>query len=659
MNKLQSFLAVALFVFATILAAFGAPAESAPAPLIPRDILFGNPERAKPLVSPDGSQLAYLAPSAAGVMNVWVGPWDGGAAVQVTREPRRGIETFYWTPDGKGILSLRDSAGDENFHVFLTDISSKLTRDLTPFEGVRAVNLIPRASDILVGLNLRNRALFEMYAVDPITGAVRLDTENPGDVIFLVGNEWLADASGEIRAVRALDFKDGSTVLKTREGKDDPWREIARWPGGGVFDGDLVGFAADGRSLFVLSGTRSDTARVVRLDARTGAELEAVAADPRCDVWALDVLLHPDTRRVQAWAAQFLKREWNVLDPKIAKDFDRLGKFRNGFFRIVSRDKADGKWIAAYETPSGPVSFAAYDRISGTARHLFDDRPGLARQTLAEVQPKLITARDGLKLPSYLALPPGMKAEKLPLVLYVHGGPTARDEWIYDPVVQLLANRGYAVLQVNYRGSVGFGNAFQRAGDGQIGVGAMQNDLTDAVRWAVREGIADPAKIGIAGISYGGYAALAGLTFTPDLYACGVSVCGPANIKSILESVPAYLGPLKSLLGRIFGDAEHDEAYNRRISPLFHVDRIRVPLFVAQGANDPRCPMAESDSIVRAMRERGLPVTYVVYTDEGHGFKRPENRMDYYGRLEEFLAGPLGGRFEPRRDVKGSTAELK
>jgi dipeptidyl aminopeptidase/acylaminoacyl peptidase len=247
----------------------------------------------------------------------------------------------------------------------------------------------------------------------------------------------------------------------------------------------------------------------------------------------------------------------------------------------------------------------------------------------------------------------------LPLVLYVHGGPTARDEWVYDPVVQLLANRGYAVLQVNFRGSVGFGNAFQRAGDGQIGVGAMQNDLTDAVRWAVREGIADAGKIGIAGASFGGYATLAGLAFTPELYACGASVCGPANIKTLLQSIPAYLGPLKSLFGRIFGDAEGDDVYNRRVSPLFHVERIRAPLFVAQGANDPRCPMAESDRLVQAMRDRGLPVLYAVYPDEGHGFKRPENRMDYYGRLEEFLAGPLGGRCEPRREVRGASVELR
>lgn len=632
---------------------------SVPASLIPRDVLFGNATRALPQISPDGTRLAYLAPSDKGVMNVWIRALDREDSSQATNEPQRGIRSFFWTSDGDGILYLQDTQGDENFHVFHADLQTKVTRDLTPFRGIRAVNLIPRPSGILVGLNIRNRAFFDMYAIDLKTGAVRLDTENPGDVLFLVGNEWIADAAGEIRAVRALDFKDGSTILRARDRAGEPWRELARWPGGGIFDGDVAGFAADGKSLYVTSGTGADTAGLVRIDAQTGREVEVLARDSRCDLWSGDTMLHPVTRSLQAFSSNYKKREWKVLDPEIVGDFDLLQKHQDGFFRIVSRDTADLKWVVSYERPDGPVSCYVYDRKTKAVRFVFDDRPELKKFILAPIKPLLLEARDGLKLVSYLTLPAGRKPENLPLVLYVHGGPTARDEWAYDPVVQLLANRGYAVLQVNFRGSVGLGNAFQRAGDGQMGVGAMQNDLTDAVRWAVREGIADPQKIGITGISYGGYATLAGLTFTPDLYACGAEICGPSNIKTILESVPPYLGPLKKLFLRIFGDAENDAVYNERISPLFHVERIRVPLLVGQGANDPRCPIRESDQIVKAMRDRNLPVTYVVYADEGHGFRRPENNLDFYGRLEEFLAKHLGGAFEPARKVEGSTAELR
>lgn len=655
---------VLLVLVAALLSAGDAPAPggrsgSAPASLIPREILFGNPTRALPQISPDGTRLAYLAPSDKGVMNVWIRPLDREDSIQATQEPQRGIRQFFWALEGEGILYLQDTQGDENFHVFHVDLQTKVTRDLTPFRGIRAVNPILRPSGILVGLNIRNRALFDMYAIDLKTGAIRLDTENPGDVLFLVGNEWIADASGEIRAVRALDFKDGSTILRVRDRAGEPWRELARWPGGGIFDGDIAGFAGDGRSIVVTSGAGSDTAGLVRLDARTGREIEVLARDPRCDLWSGDTLLHPVTRALQAFSADYLKREWKTLDPEIAGDFRILKSASEGFFRIVSRDQADSKWVVSYEIPDGPVSYFVYDRKTRSVRFMFDDRPELKSRALAPMKPILLEARDGLKLVSYLTIPAGRKPENLPLVLYVHGGPTARDEWAYDPVVQLLANRGYAVLQVNFRGSVGFGNAFQRAGDGQMGVGSMQHDLTDAVRWAVREGIADPRRIGIAGISYGGYATLAGLAFTPELYACGAEICGPANIKTLLEAIPPYLGPLKELFLRIFGDAENDSAYNQRISPLFHVERIRVPLLVGQGANDPRCPIRESDRIVRAMRERNLPVTYVVYADEGHGFRRPANNLDFYGRLEEFLAKHLGGEYEPSRKVEGSTAELR
>ena len=639
--------------------ASGEKNDSGLPPLIPRQVLFGNPVNSSPQISPDGTRLAYLAPSDKGVMNVWVKPLDKGESVQATQEPRRGIRTYFWTADGRGILYLQDTDGDENFHVLLTDLKTNVTRDLTPFQGIRAVNLIPLPSEILVGLNIRNRQIFDMYRIDLETGAVRLDTENPGDVVYLLGNEWMADSAGEIRAARAMDFKDGSSILRVRDGRGQPWREIVRWTGGGLFDGDTAGFSKDGMSLYITSGAGSDTTRLVRIDTRTGRELQVIGQDPRCDLLASEALLHPETRAIQACLVNHTQREWKILDPGISRDFGILKNHREGFPRIVSRDKADSKWVVSYEVPDGPVSTWIYDRKSGDIRFVFDDRPDLKKYKLAIMKPVIITARDGLKLVAYLTMPAGVKPEKLSMVLYVHGGPTARDDWGYEPIVQLLANRGYAVLQVNFRGSVGFGNAFQRAGDGQVGIGAMQHDLTDAVKWAVGQGIADPKRVGIYGGSYGGYATLAGLAFTPELYACGAEECGPSNLKTMFLSIPSFYAPLKELFARIFGDVERDEDYNRKVSPLFHVDKIRAPLLIGQGANDPRCNIRESDQIVKAMRDRNLFVTYVVYSDEGHGFKRPENNMDFNGRLEEFLAKHLGGRFEPLEKIEGSTAGLR
>ena len=629
-------------------------------PLISRDILFGNPQKKSPQISPDGTQLAYLAPSGKGVMNVWVRTLDNGKEIMVTRDAHRGIRTYFWAYSGVDILYLQDNAGDENFHLYSASLKTSAVRDLTPFQGVRAVNIIPGKKEILVGMNLRNPQLFDMYRIDLDTGAVKLDTENPGDVIYLTGEEWLADGNLVIRAARALNLENGEKILRVRDGPDQPWRVLLTWGwDSDIFDGFAIGFTDNGRSLYVLSSTGFDTPQILKIDAVSGRVLETSASNKRCNPLPGDTLVQPQTGQLQAVIFEYLLPEWKILDSSLGIDFSRLQKIAGGHFRIDSRDRSDSRWLVSFMRDDGPVSTYLYDRKTGRAQFLFDDRPELARYKLARMKPVLITARDGLKLPSYLTLPAGSSMKKLPLVLYVHGGPTARDSWTYEPLVQLLANRGCAVLQVNFRGSVGFGKTFQKAGDGQAGVGSMQHDLTDAVRWAIHQGIADPQRVAIIGYSYGGYATLAGLAFTPELYACGIDGVGPSNLKTMLESIPPYYGPLKKIFLKIFGDAENDEAYNHRVSPLFHVDRIRAPLLVAQGANDPRCNIRESDQIVQALRDKKLPVTYVVYTDEGHGFKRPENELDFYGRIEEFLGKHLNIRFEPYREIPGSSGELR
>ena len=625
-----------------------------PPELIPREVLFGNPTRSQARLSPNGAHLSWLAPSDAGVLNVWVQPAERSeAARQVTADAKRGIRRYGWSEDGSHILYLQDEGGDENWHLYAVGLDGGEARDLTPFESVRAQNLMTdpdHPGEVLVGLNRRDPSVFDLYRVDLASGEVALDTENPGDVVG-----WVTDAEFRIRAAEASDPETGDTLIRVRDGEDAPWRELVRFPFGE--DGGALGFDAGGERLFATSSLGSDTTRVLSLDTETGEVVDVLAHDPESD--AGSVLMHPTEHRIQAVAFDYQKPRWEVIDEALAEDFAYLRDLAKGSPTVVSRTLADDRWIVADEPDDGPTAYYLYQRQPRRAEHLFVTRPELADHRLAEMQPVLIEARDGLTLPSYLSLPPGRVSEGLPLVLLVHGGPWARDHWGYSAYAQWLANRGYAVLQVNFRGSTGFGKAFLNAGNGEWGVGAMQHDLSDAVRWAVAQGIADPEKVCIFGGSYGGYATLAGLAFTPALYACGVDIVGPSNIRTLFESVPPYWAPMKRQLVKRVGDVENDAELNRRISPLFHAERIEAPLMVLQGANDPRVKMAESDQIVAAMREKGLPVRYIVFPDEGHGFARPENRLDANARIEAFLAEHLGGRAEPREPIEGSTAEVR
>jgi dipeptidyl aminopeptidase/acylaminoacyl peptidase len=622
-------------------------------PLIPRQILFGNPVKASPRISPDGMRLAYLAPSDQGVLNVWVRTIGKTDDVQVTNDTHRGIRSHFWAEDGKYLFYMQDLGGDENFHVYSVDLETRTVRDLTPYQGVRAEGVMldkKFPNEMLVGLNLRDRRVFDMYRIDLATGAITLDTENPGDVLG-----WVTDAEFQIRAAQAQNPIDASTVLRVRDSRNAPWRTLLTLPFGE--NGGIDDFSADGKSLYLETSVGADTARLVRVDVTSGKELETIAKDPRVDVGG--VIIHPDTRLVQAVGFNYLRNEWRVLDSTIKADFDILAKLGRGDFYLSGRDRADKNWLITYQVDNGPLAWYVYNRESKTPELLFLNQPDLAKYKMAKMEPVVIKVRDGFKLVSYLTLPAGITAKKLPLVLNVHGGPWGRDGWGYNPEAQWFANRGYACLQVNFRASTGFGKKFLHAGDKQWGVGTMQHDLTDAVKWAITQGIADPKRICIYGGSYGGYATLAGLVFTPELYACGVDIVGPSNIKTLMASIPPYWAPMKKSMLLQVGDVENDETFNRKISPLFHAANIRVPLIVAQGANDPRVNIREADQIVEAMRAKKLPVTYVVYTDEGHGFARPNNRLDFYGRVDEFLAKYLGGRSEPWQKIEGTSAEVR
>jgi dipeptidyl aminopeptidase/acylaminoacyl peptidase len=637
--------------------------------LIPREILFGNPERSHPEVSPDGAQIAWLAPDKNEVLNVWASAIDGKNRHLITNEPHRPIAWYAWGGDAKHILYLQDNAGDENEHLFSADLTNGNIRDLTPFRGVRAQNVLtdlqhPRF--VLVALNLRDRHAFDMYRVDLETGAVTLEATNPGDVLT-----WTTDNDFVIRAATAFDGKTAASIVRVRDAADKPWRDLVVMPferalfAGEVFIGSLVaGFDPDGKSLVIHSALHSDKGRLVRVDLRSGEELGVVAQDPQSDVADRDemvapkILTNPTTNAVEAVLFDYTTPHWVFLDPKMEADFAVISHEAAGFIDLASRDRADRRWIIAARRSDRPTSYYTFDRETKKVALLYDENPALQRYTLAPKKTAIIRARDGLELVSYLTTPPGVEAKNLPLVLLIHGGPWDRDHDNYDPEVQFLSNRGYAVLQVNYRGSTGFGLKFFNAGNNEYGRG-MQQDLYDAVQWAIDQKIVDPKRIAAMGWSGGGFATLCALEMRPDLFACGVDVVGPSDQAANFRSFPTYWSIVMPRWRRRGGDFDHDEELNRKVSPLYHVDKIRAPLLIGQGKNDPRVAIATSDAMVAALRKAKREVAYVVYSDEGHGFNRPENNLDFYGRVEEFLAKHLGGGAEPWKKISGSTAELR
>ena len=647
--------------------AFAARAELPP--LIPREILFANAERSTPALSPNGQQIAWLAPDPNGVVNIWVDSIEGGKARVVTNENRRPINWYTWAGDSQHLLYFQDNAGDEIDHLFSTDLTNSVVRDLTPFRGVRAQNILldlrhPRF--VLIGLNLRDRQAFDMYRVDLETGAITLEATNPGDVLT-----WTTDRNFVIRAATAFDGKTGQTVIRGRDAVDKPWRELVVMPfdralfNGEVVEGSLIaGFASDNNSLIIHSALHSDKGQLVEVDLQSGKELRILAQDPDSDVADSplgnkpNVLRDPRTGAIQA--AEFYRTEshWVFLDPKVKTDFALISKSVPGQVNLISRDQEDKKWIIAARRSDAPAVYYLFDRGSGKITKLYDEHPTLSRSTLAPKKPIIIKSRDGLELISYLTTPPGVEVKQLPLVLLIHGGPWFRDYAEFDPEVQLLANRGYAVLQVNYRGSTGLGLKFFNAGTNEWGRGT-QRDLYDAVQWAIDQGIADPRRVAAMGWSGGGFGTLLCLEQRPDLFACGVDGVGPAELATLYRSFPSYWSNILMRWRRRGGDFDHNEKLNREVSPLYHVDKIRAPLLIGQGKNDPRVTIANVNGMVAALRRAKREVTYVVYPDEGHGFARPENNFDFYGRVEEFLARHLGGRAEPWKKIEGATAEVR
>ena len=628
-----------IVIGALALAAAVSPARAELPPLIPREVIFGNPEKTGPQLSPDGKVLAYIAPEE-GVLNVWirtVGQQDDRA---ITHDRGRGVRGYFWAQNNQRILYVQDKDGDENWRVYSVALDGGEPMVLTPQEKVQAqiIAVDPQFPElILVGLNDRVPQLHDVHRVNVMTGESTLEAQND---MGAVG--WIADHTFHVR-VAMVPTPDGGFMLLHRETPEAEWGELYRWGNEDALTTQAFGFAADNKTLYFVSSVGKNTADVRTFDIATKAE-QTLAADPKFDV--SDLFIHPLKHEIQAVAFTKERTEWKVIDESIEADFAALAKVSPGEFHLVNRDHADRTWLVLYIVDNGPASFYSFDRASKKGTFLFTARPKLEGLTLAEMKPVAYTARDGMTIHAYLSLPPGMEPKNLPTVINVHGGPWYRETWGYNGEAQWLANRGYATLQINFRGSTGYGKDFINAGDREWG-GKMQDDISDGVKWIIEQGIADPKRVAIYGGSYGGYATLAGLTMTPELYACGVDIVGPSNLITWLNTIPPYWEPMKPLFYKRIGDPVKDEEFLKLRSPLFHIDKIRAPLLIAQGANDPRVNREESIQIRDALQTAGLAVEFMEFPDEGHGFARPENRLKFYAAAEKFLAKHIGGRVEP------------
>ena len=649
-----------LLLFGLLLLAPAAPTRTASAEeavaLIPREVLFGNPDRAGVRLSPDGAAISWLAP-VEGVMNLWVAPvGDLAAARAVTRDTGRGISQYSWAYDNRHIVYRQDKGGDENWRVYALDLVTLAVRDLTPLPGAQArieesSSVFP--GEILVGLNDRDKRFHDLYRVGIATGERTLLQKNEGYSGFGTDPQFRVRFAGRVRPDGGVSY-----FKRSEAGTFEPWLEVDHEDASTT---GPMGFDQSGEILYARDSRGRDTAALFTMDLATGATT-LLAQDPKADVGAL--MSHPATGKLEAAAFTYDRTRWQVLDPAVQPDLDALKAVDPGELTITSRTQRDDLWSVAFLKDDGASRYFLYERATKKATYLFSNRKDLDGLPLVPMHPVVITSRDGLALVSYLSLPKacdptgsGRPGKPVPLVLDVHGGPWARDGWGYNSTHQWLANRGYAVLSVNYRGSTGFGKKFLVAANGEWAA-KMHDDLLDAIDWAVKEGIADRSKVAIAGGSYGGYAALVGLTFTPEVFACAVDVVGPSSLVTLLESVPPYWKPALDMMKKRVGDhtTEEGRKFLLERSPLTHVAKIQRPLLIGQGANDPRVKQAEADQIVKAMNDKGIPVTYVLYPDEGHGFARPPNRISFFAIEEAFLAGILGGRAEPfGKDLQGST----
>ena len=624
-------------------------------PLIPREILFGNPVKTSPEISPDGLHLSYVAPLN-GVLNVFVGEIgeDPDSFRPVTRDTERGVRQYFWSQDGREILYLQDAGGNENWRLYAASASafggdSPPARDLTPFDDVQTHVIATHKdhpNEMLVALNRDDARLHDAYHLRISTGELTKVASNPGNF-----TDWFVDADFHLRGAGVMLEDGGSQLVLKDDAAEGGWRIIKEWSVEDALGSRAAGFNKTGDALYIVDTTGANVGRLKLMEIESGAET-FIYEDSSQTYDIGGVVLHPDTRQLQAVRMNREKVEWQFFDEEMKADVERLAGVQPGEISIVGRDRDDKVWLVAFSGDTNTTLYYVYDRASGSTQFFFSTQPALDDYALAPMRPVAFESRDGLTVHGYLSAPVGLEPKNLPMVLFVHGGPWARDSWGLNATHQWLANRGYAVLSVNYRGSTGYGKEFLNAGNREWGA-KMHDDLVDAVQWVVSEGIADAKKVAIYGGSYGGYAALVGATFTPDLFACAVDVVGPSNLVTLITSIPPYWQIVRSQFTLRVGDPDTEREFLESRSPLFKVDQIKIPMLIAQGANDPRVKLAESDQIVEAMQRHGIPCEYLVFPDEGHGFVRPENRLKFQAAAEKFLAEHLSGRYEESAEAVG------
>ena len=628
-------------------------------PLIPRKLLLGNASRSNPRLSPDGSHLAWIAPLD-GVLNIWVAPTLAiGQGQPVTRMKGRPAAWFDWSADGRHVMFLKDETGDENYNFFVVDPETSEVRNLTQMPRA-AVRPLLWSRDmpgiVMLGLNDRDAAWHDIWSMDLASGERQLvfeNTEKFGHFCF----DW----QGRLRlAQRSEPATGGIQIYRFENSRMEPWRHV---PFEDVMSSQWLFFNRAGTQLSMLSSIGRDTAALLRVDMASGME-SVLAQHAKADLG--HVIWDPVTFEIDAIAAEPLRQEWIILNPEVA---DTLALIRpcgpDCAVNVMSMSDDNRLWTIALHGPRQPAHFYLVDRVAGLVTDLFGSRPDLKPYSLAGMEDVVIRSRDGLDLVCYVTLPASEAASRpaapLPMVLVVHGGPWARDSYNYRRDHQWLANRGYAVLSVNYRASAGFGKAFLNAGDGEHAA-KIHDDLIDAVEWAIAQGIARRDTIAIMGGSYGGYAAFVGATFTPDVFCCSIPIVGITDLVTLMENRPPYWADFMEQFNRRYADVRTPEgrAFLRSRSPLYKADAITKPMLIGHGANDVRCTVAQSDLIVAAMQAKGLPVTYVVFPDEGHGFAKPENNIAFHAIAEAFLARHMGGRVEPvGEDFAGSSHKIR
>jgi dipeptidyl aminopeptidase/acylaminoacyl peptidase len=615
--------------------------QETPAEPVAMEDFFKDPKTAGFRISPNGEWILYRAPHK-GRMNVFVQKLDDTTAVPVTAETERSIYNAEWESDDR-IIFVKDSGGDENTHILSVKSDGSGLTDHTPFEKVRAsiVDILDdRPNELLIQHNQRNPEIFDVYLLNTSTGAMKMVAKNPGSI-----TGWVTDHDGKIRAAVTTDGVNNSVLY--RETEKDEFKSVITTS----FKETLspVTFTFDNKNLYALSNLGRDKIAVVEFDPRTAKEVKEIYAHPDVDLDGFDF----SKKRKVLTQIYFEtdKPHKHILDDETKAITDNIAKEIPEYnFFIARKNKAEDKLLIYASSDKYYGGYYFYDVNKKSFKKLSDFKPWLTEANMAAMKPVTYKSRDGLTINGYLTLPKGVEAKNLPVVINPHGGPWARDTWGFNPEIQFLANRGYAVLQMNFRGSTGYGRKFWESSFKQWGL-AMQDDITDGVHWLIKEGIADSTRIAIYGGSYGGYATLAGITKTPDLYACAVDYVGVSNMFTFMKTIPPYWEPYRKMFYEMVGDPKKDSVLLASVSPALHVDKIKCPLLVAQGANDPRVNKAESDQIVDALRKKGVQVEYIVKDNEGHGFYNEENQFEFYRSMEAFFEKNLRRSVPERQEM--------